>query len=103
MKDSDKIPEHDTGPAHSLKIDRAARRRLKAQQEKSKGIWYGMGMLGLVGWSVSIPTLLGVALGIWIDRHWPSSYSWTLMLLLAGLMVGCLNSWYWVKKTGQDD
>ena len=103
MKESDHTPEHDTGPTHSSKIDRAARRRLKAQKEKSKGIWYGMGMFGLVGWSVAIPALLGAALGIWIDRHWPSPYSWTLMLLVAGLMVGCINSWYWIKQTGQDD
>lgn len=103
MKETDHKSEQETGPAHSSKIDRAARRRLKAQQEKNRNIWYGMGMFGLVGWSIAIPTLLGTALGLWIDRHWPSPYSWTLMLLFAGLMVGCINSWYWLKQTGKDE
>ena len=103
MKETDQNSEQETGPAHSSKIDRAARRRLKAQQEKNRNIWYGMGMFGLVGWSIAIPTLLGTALGLWIDRHWPTPYSWTLMLLFAGLMVGCINSWYWLKQMGKDE
>ncbi|MGD9947832.1 MAG: AtpZ/AtpI family protein [Desulfobulbus sp.] len=103
MKRSDHNSKHEERPAHSAKIDRDARRRLKAQREKNKNIWYGMGMFGLVGWSIAIPTLLGITLGIWIDRHWPSPYSWTLMLLFAGLMVGCINSWHWIKQTGKDD
>ena len=28
-------------------------------------------MMGLVGWSVVVPTLLGAALGIWLDHRHP--------------------------------
>jgi ATP synthase protein I len=35
----------------------------------------------------------GVALGAWIDRRWPSRFSWTLMLLVGGLLLGCVNAW----------
>ena len=55
-------------------------------------------MSGLVGWSVTIPTLIGAALGLWVDKHYPSPYSWTLMLLLMGLIIGCLNAWRWVDS-----
>ncbi len=55
-------------------------------------------MSGLVGWSVTIPTLIGAALGIWIDKRYTSSYSWTLMLLCLGLIIGCLNAWHWVDS-----
>ena len=79
-----------------------ADRKLKAQQEK-KSVWFGLGLFGLVGWSVAIPTLLGIALGVWIDNHLPSRYSWTLMLLVIGLGLGCFNAWYWVKKESQCD
>jgi ATP synthase protein I len=71
-------------------------RKLRARRHKNRGIWFGLGTFGMVGWSVSIPTLLGLALGIWIDSAWPSRFSWTLMLLLGGLMVGCLSAWYWL-------
>jgi ATP synthase protein I len=55
-------------------------------------------MMGLVGWSVVVPTLLGAALGIWLDKHHPGEHGWTLALLMAGLSLGCLNAWRWVAK-----
>jgi ATP synthase protein I len=55
-------------------------------------------MSGLIGWSVTIPTVLGAALGIWVDKHYPSTVSWTLMLLLLGLIIGCLDAWHWVAS-----
>jgi ATP synthase protein I len=55
-------------------------------------------MFGLVGWAVSIPMVLGTALGVWVDREFPSRYSWTLMGLMAGVIWGCLNAWTWVKR-----
>jgi ATP synthase protein I len=55
-------------------------------------------MMGLVGWSVVVPMLAGPALGVWLDNRHPSHYSWTLMLLVIGLVIGCLNAWHWVSK-----
>jgi len=55
-------------------------------------------MMGLIGWSVVIPTLLGAALGLWLDKRHVGDRSWTLALLVAGLMAGCLNAWHWVDK-----
>ena len=72
--------------------------RLKGLRHKDETVWFGLGMFGIVGWAVAIPTLVGVALGLWIDRTWPTQYSWALMLLIAGVMVGCINAAYWVRK-----
>ena len=47
-------------------------------------------MMGLIGWSVVVPTLLGAALGIWLDNRHPGTHSWTLMLLVIGLAYGLL-------------
>ncbi len=73
-------------------------RKLKAKGRKPRGVWFGLGMFGLIGWSVALPTLGGALLGAWIDRTWPSRYSWTLMLLLGGIILGSLNAWYWVGQ-----
>lgn len=73
-------------------------RKLRARRQKGLGAWFGVGMFGLVGWAVSIPTVLGTALGVWVDRTFPSRYSWTLMGLMAGVIWGCLNAWTWVKR-----
>ena len=79
------------------RIARRARRRQRARRHRERGTWFGLGMYGMVGWSIALPTVLGVALGVWIDARWPSRYSWTLMLLVAGLVIGCWNAWYWVS------
>lgn len=55
-------------------------------------------MTGLIGWSVVVPTLAGIALGIWLDNKYQGSHSWTLSLLVVGLTIGCVNAWYWVAK-----
>lgn len=75
-----------------------AARKLKARRHTSPGVWSGLGMMGLIGWSVAIPTLLGAGLGLWLDKLDPGGRSWTLALLVAGLSIGCLNAWHWVSK-----
>jgi len=75
-----------------------AARKLKAAREGTVPVWFGLGMLGLVGWSVAAPTLLGALLGLWWDRRHPGPHSWTLALLVAGLVIGCANAWYWVSR-----
>jgi ATP synthase protein I len=72
--------------------------RIKALRHKDETVWFGVGMFGIVGWSVAIPTLIGIALGLWIDRTWPSRYSWALMFLIIGVVAGCINAAYWVRK-----
>jgi ATP synthase protein I len=79
-------------------VDSKAERKLKARRNESKGVWFGLGMMGIIGWSVAVPTLFGAVLGIWLDKHHPGRHAWTLALLVAGLMVGCLNAWHWVAK-----
>jgi ATP synthase protein I len=77
-------------------------RKLKAQRKVTQTVWSGLGMMGLVGWSVAVPTLLGAALGIWLDKRYPGIHSWTLTLLIIGLAIGCLNAWYWVAKEDRE-
>jgi ATP synthase protein I len=80
------------------KVASEAARKLRVQQDSSQGVWFGLGMSGLIGWSVATPTLAGVLLGVWLDRRHPASFSWTLALLVAGLMLGCANAWHWVAQ-----
>ena len=85
-------------PTFAGQVGAKAARKLKARRNATQGIWFGLGMMGLIGWSVAIPTLLGATLGLWLDRRFPGGRSWTLALLVAGLSIGCLNAWFWVSK-----
>ena len=79
------------------RVETKAKRKIEARS-KPKNVWFGLRMFGMVGWSVAIPSLIGIALGVWIDTHINSQYSWTLMLLVAGVVLGCFNAWYWIEK-----
>jgi ATP synthase protein I len=96
--DSDGSQKHDSKKHYSQQVGDIAKRKLHAQRHVTKTVWSGLGMMGLVGWSVAIPTLLGAALGMWLDGQYPSTHSWTLALLIAGLCLGCFNAWHWVDK-----
>ncbi len=85
-------------PKFETQVDTKAARKLRARRNPAPGVWFGLGMMGLIGWSVVVPTLLGAALGLWLDKNHPGAHQWTLALLVAGLAVGCLNAWHWVAK-----
>jgi ATP synthase protein I len=99
----DKPPGAFTPAAAAGEIGRAAERRLKARRERRRGMWFGFGMFGLVGWSVAVPILIGIAIGWWLDRAMPQRFSWTLALLLAGAVLGALNAWFWIDKESRDE
>ena len=75
-----------------------AARKLRMQREGKQGVWFGLGMSGLIGWSVAVPTVVGAMIGLWWDNHHPGARSWTLALLAIGLCIGCANAWHWVDQ-----
>jgi len=102
MTEKSEIKSAADGTAFSREVGAKAARKLKARRNPAQGVWRGLGMMGLIGWSVVVPTLLGAALGIWLDNRHPGKHSWTLALLVAGLVIGCLNAWRWVSKEDEE-
>lgn len=103
MDDSVKHDKSEVSGEMEKTIAAKEERRISARREKNHTLLSGLSILGIVGWSVVIPTLIGIALGIWLDGRWPSRFSWTLMLLFGGLICGCLNAWYWVSHVSKND
>lgn len=85
------------------KVSQIEQRKIEARNLQHRSVWFGLGTFGLVGWSVTIPALLGIALGVWIDTRVPSRFSWTLMLMVLGVALGCFNAWRWVCRESQDE
>lgn len=98
----DEMPLTPTSPPLSTStlgalVGAKATRKIVARRD-TQGVWFGLGMMGLVGWSIVVPTLLGAALGLWLDARHPGKHAWTLALLVAGLVLGCANAWHWIAK-----
>jgi ATP synthase protein I len=87
----------------TIKHKLSERRRAREQEER-QGIWFGLAMMGIVGWSVALPTLIGVAIGIGLDALFPQ---WSPGILLAsiliGLFCGCLIAWFWVQRESETE
>ena len=79
-------------------IERQADRMEQARRESHRNILFGLGMFGVVGWSVAIPTVAGIFLGLWLDRSYPVGFSWTLTLLFVGVVVGIIVALRWVNR-----
>jgi len=84
-------------PDFSASIGAKAARKLQAK-DHAPGAWAGLSVMGAVGWSAALPTLIGAALGLWLDKRHPGQHSWTLALMLVGLALGCFAAWSWVER-----
>lgn len=97
-------PEETDRGAKATEISRKAERREAAEKRRDgRTVWFGLGMFGLVGWAVAVPTLIGIVIGAWLDRTVAKDGSWTLALLLGGVALGCLNAWWWVSRESRND
>jgi ATP synthase protein I len=75
------------------------RRRIARRARQKGDPLLGLATLGMVGWSIVLPTLLGIAGGIALDARFPQKrISWTLTLMTIGLVIGISNAVYWVNR-----
>jgi len=74
-------------------VRRDRSRRLRAQQEGRRSIGQDLAIIGVIGWTVVLPTLLGIFAGRWLDRRFGTGIFWTLGLLLSGVSLGCVLAW----------
>jgi ATP synthase protein I len=99
-RDQNAPPNTPTG--FEEQVQKKAERRSWARSQRKRSVWFGFGMFGLIGWAVAIPTVLGITLGVWLDHHFPvGRISWTISLLLVGIILGCFNAWRWVSRERQ--
>ncbi|MGA9341904.1 MAG: AtpZ/AtpI family protein [Rhodanobacteraceae bacterium] len=79
------------------RLDEAVRkrqeRRERWQREGERSLGQNLAMIGALGWTIVLPTLIGIFAGRWLDRHFGMGVFWTLGLLVAGLAVGCTLAW----------
>lgn len=72
-------------------VDRDARRLDEAGRRK-RGVLAQVRFLGTLGLVMVLPMVAGAYLGRWLDERLPGySQSWTLSLLLLGVLIGAIN------------
>lgn len=72
--------------------------RLERREKEGEAFWRSMSVLGTVGWSIALPATLGAWFGHRIDHEFDTGVRFTLMLLVAGVMLGSLVAWRVVRE-----
>lgn len=79
---------------------RSLRRRRKRHEDWRKrgepSLAGYLAQVGVLGWIIVVPTLLGTFLGRWIDHRLGTGIFWTGPLMLGGLALGCWSGWRWM-------
>lgn len=71
----------------------------KMQHKENRQVVYRAALLSVYGWQLAIPVLLGIVLGILLDKTFPiAHFSWILNFILLGFVVGFYNASQWMKK-----
>lgn len=79
-------------------VRRHRERRDRWHREGERSLRQNLAMIGSLGWTIVIPTLLGIFAGRWLDRIFASGIFWTLGLLVAGLAAGCALAWQRLQR-----
>jgi len=73
-------------------------RQQRSRREGEPSLLHQLASVGVLGWVVVVPTLLGIALGRWLDAHWHTGITFTAALLLLGLVLGGWSAWRWMHR-----
>ena len=89
-----KHPTEDNGLLHSIRQRRDRRAAWLREGEPSFGRY--LAQVGVLGWTIVVPTLIGVFVGRWLDRRLGTGIFWTGPLLLWVWRLGCWSAWKWM-------
>jgi ATP synthase protein I len=73
-------------------------RRARGAHEGERSVGRNLAMIGVLGWTIVLPTLGGLFVGRWLDRSFAAGVFWTLGLLVAGLAAGCALAWQRMQR-----
>ncbi len=71
-------------------------RRQRAEREGEPSFGRYLAQVGVLGWTIVLPTLVGMFMGRWLDQHLGTGIFWTGPLLIVGVVIGCWAAWRWI-------
>ncbi len=82
----------------AARVGEQAQRLQRWLHGDSPSLMRQLAAVGVLGWIVVVPALLGVALGRWLDRTFDTGIFWSAPLLVVGLALGCWSGWRWMHE-----
>jgi ATP synthase protein I len=73
-------------------------RRMRWRTEGEPSVMRFVGQIGVLGWIIVAPTLLGLFVGRWLDRSFGTGIFWSAALLVLGVTLGFWSGWRWMHR-----
>jgi ATP synthase protein I len=94
-----------SGLNHADRLMRAARRAVEraelGRETPEPSLGARLGQIGVLGWAIVAPTLLGLFIGRWLDRTYMTqangpSVFFSATFLMLGAAIGFWSAWRWM-------
>ncbi len=97
MSDMPQNPrDHEDALDLQVRLRSARHRRWLIEGEPS--VARRLAQIGVLGWIIVLPMLLGLFAGRWLDRVLGTGLMFTGALLFLGLALGSWSAWKWMKS-----
>lgn len=90
--------------------DRLAAAARQAAERAQRGVAHPepslgarLGQMGILGWTIVVPTLIGVFVGRWLDQILNSGIMFAAALLMLGASFGLWSAWRWMHRNLEKD
>ncbi|HLP70944.1 AtpZ/AtpI family protein [Ciceribacter thiooxidans] len=77
---------------------RAAQRQQLGAEDPEPSLGTRLGQIGILGWSIVVPTLLALILGRWLDRTFSTGVFFSAPLIMIGAALGFRSAWKWMHR-----
>ncbi len=95
-----KIAAREPAPPDGLAdaVRKRQERRSRWLTEGEPSVMRFVGQIGVLGWIIVAPALIGLFIGRWIDHRLGTGIFWSAPLLLVGITIGCWSAWRWMHR-----
>lgn len=76
----------------------AVQRKRRAEREPEPSLGSRLGQIGILGWTIVLPTLLGLVAGHWLDKRFATGVFFSAPLLMLGAAIGLWSAWQWMHR-----
>jgi ATP synthase protein I len=80
-------------------IQRSLARLRRARAEGEPSMARQLGQIGVLGWIIVTPALVGLFGGRWLDSHFATGIFFTAALLVLGVTLGFWSAWRWMHTS----
>ena len=95
MSESKEMEENDRMTA-AVRQQRERQRKWRREGELSMAQY--VGQIGVLGWIIVAPTLIGLFIGRWLDHRLGTGIFWSAPLMGIGVIIGCWSAWKWMHR-----